>query len=49
MLTTWLWFHRGKLEFRIKVISKEQMPNLANRSQALVPMAYVREVPKKTA
>lgn len=35
---------RGQLEFRIKAITRDQMPNLANRSQATVPMAYIREV-----
>jgi hypothetical protein len=35
---------RGQLEFRIKTLTKDQMPNLANRSQASVPMAYVKEV-----
>ncbi|OXA51035.1 uncharacterized protein LOC110853513 [Folsomia candida] len=34
---------RGQLEFRIKAITRDQMPNLANRSQATVPMAYIRE------
>ncbi len=34
---------RGKLEFRIKSIGRNVMPNLANRSQATVPMAYIRQ------
>lgn len=35
---------KGQLEFRIKSIGRDQMPNLGNRSQVTVPMAYIRQV-----
>jgi len=34
---------KGQLEFRIKSIGRDQFPNLGNRSQATVPMAYIRQ------
>ncbi|XP_035716772.1 uncharacterized protein LOC118439508 [Folsomia candida] len=36
-------YGRGVVEFRIKSISRDQMPNLANRSQISIPMLYVRQ------